>query len=90
VPRGAHLPRVAREPRRAPLPGRGAAWRVGLLALALGVLHTLLGAYACGDPITGSKGEGEPCTRTAECAAELTCSGGVCRGPVDGGMTPGD
>ena len=33
------------------------------------------------------KRAGEPCTRTAECAADLVCTGGVCRAPGDAGAS---
>ncbi len=72
---------------------RSAALRAGVLALLVSVLHVTLSAYACGDPIEGLKSEGEPCTRSSECASSLSCTGGVCRGfdagpprpPVDAG-----
>ena len=60
-----------------------------MIALIAGLLHVALGAYACGDPIDGTKGPGEPCTRTAECEWTLVCSGGICR-EQDAGMPPRD
>lgn len=64
---------------------RRSAIRLGGIVLVAGVLHVALGAYACGDPVGGAKGEGEPCTRTSECQLDLTCTGGVCRRAGDGG-----
>ncbi|UJR86488.1 hypothetical protein [Sandaracinus amylolyticus] len=58
---------------------REAALRLGAIALVAGVLHVGLGGYACSD-IETAKGEGEPCTRSSECAIGLECIGGVCRG----------
>lgn len=42
----------------------------------------LLAARGCGGG-SGQKVEGEPCTRSNECAEGLDCRGGVCRGPRD-------
>ena len=66
-----------------------------MIALIAGLLHVALGAYACGDPIDGTKGPGEPCTRTDECQWTLVCSGGICREqdagvPMDAGQDAGD
>lgn len=75
---------------------RSAALRAGVTALIAGALHVALGAYACGDPIDGSKGPGEPCTRTEECAFGLVCGGGICREhdagppPLDAGHDAGE
>ena len=51
--------------------------------LALG----LVDADGCGYVPDELKGEGEPCTRSSECEAGLTCRGGVCmpEPPPDGG-----
>ena len=47
---------------------------VAAAALALGFAD----ADGCGYTPEDRKGEGEPCTRTDECASSLECRGGVC------------
>lgn len=74
---------------------RRAALRAGVIALIAGVLHVGLGAYACDDPIDGTKGAGEPCTRSDECQWMLECRGGICREvdagtPLDAGPDAGE
>lgn len=70
---------------------RGGLLRLGVTLFVGALAHLALGAYACADPVGSTKVEGEPCTRTIECAAGLSCSAGVCRAldastpPLDAG-----
>ena len=60
---------------------------MGVLLFALSVPLTM-GNTGCATA-TVLKGPGEPCTRTAECQSELTCTSGVCRAApgVDAAVT---
>ena len=48
------------------------------LALAATLGLAMWQSDGCGYHPDPRKGEGEPCTRSDECQASLTCSGGVC------------
>ena len=57
--------------------------------VALGLLVVpLLLAPTCGGPV-GQNLEGEPCTRTTDCAYGLRCAGGTCRADPDSGSADG-
>ncbi|HEY2736684.1 MAG TPA: hypothetical protein VGI70_21940 [Polyangiales bacterium] len=46
------------------------------------VLCTMSAACA---PAMGNKQDGQPCTRSDQCALGLICSGGACAARLDGG-----
>ncbi len=62
--------------------------RLRRLAVVLAWSSLLLGE-TCGTDI-GDKRAGEPCTRSSECEEGLTCAGGICKSPEDGGADGGE
>jgi hypothetical protein len=79
-------PHAARSPLGQAL--RGVAFLGGALAL-VSSLTLSMGSTGC-LVARGTKGPGEPCTRTSECEDGLECASGVClevddAGPTDAG-----